>query len=200
MDNRNMMMYLVALITSVAVIVYGIFRDNFIVFTMAFSLAVLVSALLVTSRKTPICPKLSLLCVLFVLVSSIAVAEFPYDPGMTISHSGWAHMMGAVYWLMSFPLAALTLQTIAVLADAKYNYPLISGFMVFISGALITVAMVAVSYLNKDEIADLTINSLDLMAALFMNLVLSCIVGIALAIMIKRKRFVLSRESSEVRQ
>jgi len=191
--NKNNALPLISMLIAAIVSAYSWIRDEHIIFALSLVLIALNVVILYVLRRTDMNCSLSLLCSFLLLIFSVIVIEFTSEPATT---SGmWAHISGAAYWAISFPLAVLTLEIIAVTSDSKLNYVLIGGFLPFISCAIMTITMFAVSYLSMKEIDEGILNSLDLLPVLFVNLVMSAFAAVILIIFLKKRKFILSRET-----
>lgn len=137
--------------------------------------------------------KLALVTMIIVFVFG-ALILYNYDFDGERTRNIWAYELGAITWVVTFSLGSIMLTAVAMCSGARFNWPLIGGFLMFCSLAICVLGYVGMACFNGGEIDDGTILQVDNVEGLMTNAVLSVICGIAISRIAKKKRFMIAEE------
>jgi hypothetical protein len=194
MDGR------IALATSMSVsaimVLYGIINVSPITSTIAL-ISVLCIAIMLSDRNYAVDPRIAVISSVTIVIASLLVQFYPYVPG-TVSRTEWGHVIGIFYWIAAYPVSFLMIQVVVIKANARYNFPLLSGLPVFLTGAQVVIGWVVVSLFCNSEI-NTEFTGVELVTSLFVGLILSVFCALILWKLIRRKHFVLNCDTCGVK-
>jgi hypothetical protein len=188
-----------ALVIFATVVIYGALNELPIFATVSFIAVVCLCINLSISCRIIVDPKIALVAAIMTVAGTLVMSVFPYVPG-TVDRVIWGHASGVLHWAAAYPVSFLILETLAVTAGAKYNYPLLSGLPIFITCAQEVLAWIVVSIFYTVQIDSEQIATVEVIASMITGIILSIIVGVVIGRIVKRKRFVLNEETCGVKR
>lgn len=181
---------------SAIMVLYGIINVSPITSTIAL-ISVICIAIMIMDRNYTVDPRIAVISSVTILIASLLVQFYPYVPG-TVSRTEWGHVIGIFYWIAAYPVSFLMIQVTVIKANARYNFPLLSGLPVFLTGAQLVIGWVVVSLFCNAEI-NTKFTGVELVTSLFVSLVLSAFCALILWKLIRRKHFVLNCDTCGVK-
>ncbi len=185
-----------SMLVSAIMVIYGIVNVSPITSTIAL-ISFLCVAIMLLDRNYAVDPKIAIISAVTIVIASLLVEFYPYVPG-TVSRTEWGHVIGIFYWMAAYPVSFLMIQVAVIKANARYNFPLLSGLPVFLTGAQVVIGWVVVSLFCNSEI-NTKFTGVELVTSMFVSLVLSVFCALVLWKWIRRKHFVLNCDTCGVK-
>lgn len=188
------------LIVSITIVAVGLLKHDFLVVTYALCSTVFSGIFIYLSGTYNIKTSASIISMITLVLGTILflyVLNYTDDP--FVDKRTYAHIEGIIAWVIAYPLAYLAIECIVLLFGASLNKYLVGGFLVFNSEALTTLMLIAISIFDTENM-DIKFMFVDELAYLFMGVVMSLISVIVMMIVLRGKKYPISRETLVVKE